>query len=481
MAAVVCVLIGGAPALVQTAAGVALQGELTCPCTIWAPTSVPPIVDDNDLAATEVGTRFRSDADGYITGIRFYKAPLNTGTHTGRLWSQTGTLLASVTFTNETASGWQEATFAAAVPITAHTTYVVSYHAPVGHYTGTDGFFAQTALDRPPLHGLQDGVDGANGVYRYGAGGVFPTSTYLSEGYWVDVVFNTTSGTVSITDATVTEGHAGSVTAILTVTLSSISAQTVTVAYATANGTATAGSDYTATSGTLTFLPGVTSQPIAIAVTGDRTVESNETILVNLTLPVNTRVLDGQGVITITDDETPITGLVAAYGFSEGSGTTTADASGAGQTGSISGATWTTQGRHGPALSFDGVDDLVTIADTAALDVTRATVMAWVRPTTLSGWRTAVLKETATGLAYALYAHDEAPRPAGYINVAGDHRNGGRHGGHSTECVDASGDVLRRRELATLRERDPRADPGPDGRHHPLGAATEDWWQHRLG
>jgi hypothetical protein len=162
-----------------------------CPCTIWAPTAVPADPDDNDPASVELGTRFRSDVDGYITGVRFYKAPLNTGTHTGRLWTNTGTLLGTVTFTNETASGWQQANFASAVPITANTTYVVSYHAPNGHYTGSDNYFATTGLDRPPLHALRDGVDGPNGVYQYSGGGVFPTGTYLSESYWVDVVFST--------------------------------------------------------------------------------------------------------------------------------------------------------------------------------------------------------------------------------------------------------------------------------------------------
>jgi hypothetical protein len=169
----------------------------SCPCGIWNAAAVPPHADDGDAQATEVGTRFRSDSNGYITGIRFYKASLNTGTHVGRLWSNTGTLLGSVTFTGETASGWQQATFPFPIAISANTTYVVSYHAPKGHYTGTDGFFAAAGLHNPPLHALRDGVDGPNGVYVYGAGG-FPTETYQSEAYWVDVVFNTTSTADSV-------------------------------------------------------------------------------------------------------------------------------------------------------------------------------------------------------------------------------------------------------------------------------------------
>jgi hypothetical protein len=132
---------------------ITLTSGQACPCTIWSPQAVPPApVDDGDPAAVEIGTRFRSDVGGYVTGVRFYKAPLNTGTHTGRLWTNTGQLLGTVTFTGETASGWQQANFASAIQIVANTTYVVSYHAPNGHYTGTDLYFASSALDNPPLH-----------------------------------------------------------------------------------------------------------------------------------------------------------------------------------------------------------------------------------------------------------------------------------------------------------------------------------------
>jgi hypothetical protein len=85
----------------------------------------------------------------------------------------------------------------------------------------------------------------------------------------------------------------------------------------------------------------------------------------------------------------------------------------------ISGATRTTTARNGQALSFNGTSDWVTVNDATALDVTRTTLEAWVRPTTLSGWRTVMMKETANALAYALYAHDNAPRPAAYINNGG--------------------------------------------------------------
>jgi glucose/arabinose dehydrogenase/PKD repeat protein len=112
----------------------------------------------------------------------------------------------------------------------------------------------------------------------------------------------------------------------------------------------------------------------------------------------------------------PQTGLVAAYGFDETSGSTVNDASPGGNPGMISGAARITTGRSGGALSFDGVNDWVTVADAASLDFTAAMTMeAWVYPTTLAGaWRTVILKERTNGLAYALYAADSGNRPIAY-------------------------------------------------------------------
>ena len=132
-------------------------------------------------------------SSGFVTGVRFYKGSGNTGTHIGHLWTAAGANLGTVTFTGETATGWQQANFAAPVAITANTTYVVSYYAPVGRYAADAGGFATQGVDNAPLHALANGVDGANGVYRYGTGGGFPTNTYQSTNYWVDVVFNTSA------------------------------------------------------------------------------------------------------------------------------------------------------------------------------------------------------------------------------------------------------------------------------------------------
>ena len=162
----------------------------TCPCTIFG-TSTPKVAADGDIASVEIGVKFRSDVAGSVTGIRFYKATANTGTHTGSLWTATGTKLAGGTFGNETASGWQTLTFSAPVPIQANTTYVASYHAPNGRYAADEQAFATAGVDNAPLHALRNGLDGADGVYAYGSLTTFPTSTYASTNYWVDVVFTT--------------------------------------------------------------------------------------------------------------------------------------------------------------------------------------------------------------------------------------------------------------------------------------------------
>jgi Domain of unknown function (DUF4082)/Bacterial Ig-like domain/Bacterial Ig domain len=165
----------------------------SCPCSIWPGTATPAVPADSDPAAVEVGVKFRSDVAGQVTGVRFYKGTGNTGTHVGHLWTVSGALLATVTFSGESASGWQQATFGTPVAIAANTTYVVSYYAPNGHYAGDAGYFATSGVDRPPLHALADGVAGPNGVYHYGTGGGFPTDTWQSSNYWVDLIFTPAS------------------------------------------------------------------------------------------------------------------------------------------------------------------------------------------------------------------------------------------------------------------------------------------------
>jgi hypothetical protein len=172
---------------------------VTCPCTIWGTNFTPQTTDSGDPASVEVGVKFKADTYGYITGIRFYKAATNTGTHIGNLWTSTGQLLASATFSNESASGWQQVTFAQPVAVNPNTTYVASYFAPKGHYSENGAYFytvpeilqPQSTVNSPPLHALQNTNGTVNGVYSYSSSSTFPTSSANATNYWVDPVFTT--------------------------------------------------------------------------------------------------------------------------------------------------------------------------------------------------------------------------------------------------------------------------------------------------
>jgi uncharacterized repeat protein (TIGR01451 family) len=125
--------------------------------------------------------------------------------------------------------------------------------------------------------------------------------------------------------------------------------------------------------------------------------------------------------VTVSNTSQTPNGLVAAYGFNEGSGVQTTDASGQGHTGTISSATWTAAGKFGSALSFNGTSAWVTVADAASLDLTTGlTIEAWINPTSGTGWRSVILKEGASALAYALYSNNNASRPAGYVHTNSD-------------------------------------------------------------
>jgi hypothetical protein len=163
--------------------------------TVFQTTDIPDFPLANDGTGIVLGMRFRSTQNGFINGIRYYKGNGTTGTHIGTLWSNTGTLLAQVTFTNETASGWQEAIFSSPFAITAGVTYVVTYFSPSGDYAATKPYFTQNKVNGP-LIGLQDGLDGPNGLYRYSTTNAFPGSSFQSSNYWVDVVFATVSDNV---------------------------------------------------------------------------------------------------------------------------------------------------------------------------------------------------------------------------------------------------------------------------------------------
>lgn len=188
-----------------------------CPCSIWTDSQVPTLPSTADTSAVEVGVKFRPSTDGYVSAIRFYKGPLNTGVHVGNLWSSTGALLGSVTFMDESATGWQRAILANPIAVNANTTYVVSYHTSSGGYAADLLYFQNSGVTSGPLQALAEGVNGSNGLYRYGAAG-FPDQSFNSTNYWVDVVFQTTLPSppppiVRVTDTAVSDFQSGTLDA----------------------------------------------------------------------------------------------------------------------------------------------------------------------------------------------------------------------------------------------------------------------------
>ena len=179
--------------------------DMACPCSIWGPAVVPQTIDSGATASTEVGVKFQVDTFGYVTGIRFFKAGTNTGTHIGNLWSSTGQLLASATFTNESTSGWQQVNFAQPVALNTNTTYIASYLAPKGHYSADTAYFYTTpelgpaptitTVDSPPLHALRNSNGVVDGVYAKSGTSAFPTSSVDATNYYVDPVFTPQSFT----------------------------------------------------------------------------------------------------------------------------------------------------------------------------------------------------------------------------------------------------------------------------------------------
>jgi hypothetical protein len=123
---------------------------------------------------------------------------------------------------------------------------------------------------------------------------------------------------LTIDDVTLSEGDAGSTNALFTVTLTPDSDQTVSVNFATHDGTAEAGSDYTAVNSTLVFDPGETTQQVIVPVTGDTDDEADETFIVELSAASNADILKGEGLGTIVDDDGLPSLIVAEASVSEG-------------------------------------------------------------------------------------------------------------------------------------------------------------------
>jgi hypothetical protein len=248
-------------------------GAATCPCALWPSSVTPTSVDSGDTSSVELGVSFVPSASGYVTGVQFYKASTNTGAHAGTLWSSSGAQLATGTFTGESASGWQTLTFAVPVAVTAGTTYVASYFAPNGHYSGDNGYFA-SAYSRGPL----TAPGGGNGLYAYGASSSFPSASYQSSNYWVSPVFVPSSTAPTVTSTTPASGATGvavynPVSAKLSLP---VQAASVSMSVTPSGGSAVSGTTgYNSSTGLVTFTP---SASLAVATTYSVSVSATSTL-----------------------------------------------------------------------------------------------------------------------------------------------------------------------------------------------------------
>jgi hypothetical protein len=146
----------------------------------------------NPGTATELGVKFYSNVNGYIVGIRYYKAADATHQIYGNLWSITGTRLNSTSalLPINSQAGWVEGKFPFPIAITANTHYVASVNHDSDEYYDFNAF-SSAGISNPPLFILQNGVDGGNGVSVLGPNPSFPTNPNTSENLWVDVNFQT--------------------------------------------------------------------------------------------------------------------------------------------------------------------------------------------------------------------------------------------------------------------------------------------------
>lgn len=192
-----------------------------CPCSVF--TSDPSPGDDTDAGGIEVGMKFKSEVSGYVTGARFYKTAVMTGAHTGNLWSSNGTLLATVSFSGESASGWQEMSFSSPVSVTAETIYTISMFAADGRYAYTTNYFTSPVNNYPlraPAQGTADATDAlandGQGVFNDGNSSAYPVFTFNRANYWVDVAFvaNQGSSAPTVTSTYPAVGATGVSTAI---------------------------------------------------------------------------------------------------------------------------------------------------------------------------------------------------------------------------------------------------------------------------
>ena len=281
--------------------------------------------------------------------------------------------------------------------------------------TGTNGAYAQIAVTAMNTATYLDSTlsDSTQYCYRVRAYNTAGDSAFSNESCSTTATLDTQAPTVSLTvpgNSTTSSGPAVTVSANASDNIGVVGVQFLLDGVNLGSEDATA--PYSISWNTTTVANGAhTLTARARDAAGNQAVSTAVTVTVsNAALP-------------------PVTGgLVTAYAFDENNGTSTMDASGLNNTGTLSGATWTTSGKFGNALSFNGTNARVTIPDTASLDLTTGmTLEAWVYPTALSGgttngWRTVILKEAGNTASYDLYANQDTNRPSSYLSIGGINR-----------------------------------------------------------
>lgn len=214
-----------------------------CPCSLFG-SATPSLLDlsvadgrSGDGLSYEMGVRIAVTAPARLTAIRFYKDSLETGTHTGRIWDASGHELAEVPFQSETTSGWQSAPLSTPLELEPGQTYTVSVN--------INAYFVDQydALDNEIVSGPIGSIaDGNNGVFA-GAAGDYPTSSYRSSNYFVDVVVddasNTSGSTTTTTATSTTDTTTGATTDTTTTTAPTTGTTTDTTTTPTTGATTT--------------------------------------------------------------------------------------------------------------------------------------------------------------------------------------------------------------------------------------------------
>ena len=184
MLALMAGLVGALVLVGATLAGTEQVAAEATDYSIWAGSDTPDQVSDPDTRATVVGTQFSTDVAGTVTAIKFYKSDDNRGPHVGSLWTQAGTLLATVAFRAGAEDGWVAANLSRPVTLQPDRQYVVSYVAPGGRYADdTNVFGGGRSLVSGPLTATR-------GLYSYALDEV-PSRVWRDSAYYVDVSFRT--------------------------------------------------------------------------------------------------------------------------------------------------------------------------------------------------------------------------------------------------------------------------------------------------